>query len=102
MNIIEIKNLKKVYGSKGMSYAALDGIDLQVQKGDFLGIMGPSGAGKTTLLNIVSTIDTLTSGSYFFEGKDMTKIKGNKLASFRKNKISFIFQDFNLKEYNCK
>lgn len=96
MNIIEIKNLKKVYGSKGMSYVALDGIDLQVEKGDFLGIMEPSGAGKTTLLNIISIIDTLTSGSYFFEGQDMTRIKVKELANFRKNKISFIFQDFNL------
>lgn len=96
MNIIETKDLKKVYGSKGMTSVALDGIDLQVEKGEFLGIMGPSGAGKTTLLNIISTIDTASSGSYFFEGKDMARVKGKELASFRKNKISFIFQDFNL------
>lgn len=96
MYIIETKDLKKVYGSKGMTSAALDGIDLQVEKGEFLGIMGPSGAGKTTLLNIISTIDIATSGSYFFEGKDMSGVKGKELANFRKNKISFIFQDFNL------
>ncbi len=58
--------------------------------------MGPSGAGKTTLLNIISTIDGATSGDYYFEGKDMSKVKGKALASFRKNKIGFIFQDFNL------
>lgn len=94
--IIETKDLRKVYGSRGMKSVALDGVDMQVQKGEFLGIMGPSGAGKTTLLNILSTIDTKTSGSYFFEGKDMTNIKGKELANFRKNKIGFIFQDFNL------
>ena len=94
--IIETKDLKKVYGSKGVKSVALDGIDMQVQKGEFLGIMGPSGAGKTTLLNILSTIDAKTGGSYYFEGKDMTGIKGKELADFRKNKIGFIFQDFNL------
>ncbi|MDV3429459.1 MAG: ABC transporter ATP-binding protein [Bacillota bacterium] len=94
--IIETKDLKKLYGSKGNIQAALSGVDLQVEKGEFLGIMGPSGAGKTTLLNIISTIDRETSGSYFFEGKDMSKVKGKELAEFRKNKIGFIFQDFNL------
>lgn len=93
---IETKNLKKVYGLKGMASVALDGVDMEVEEGEFLGIMGPSGAGKTTLLNIISTIDTATSGSYYFEGKDMSKIKGRELANFRKNKIGFIFQDFNL------
>jgi putative ABC transport system ATP-binding protein len=58
--------------------------------------MGPSGAGKTTLLNILSTIDRQTSGKYYFQGKDMAKVKGKELALFRKNKIGFIFQDFNL------
>ena len=73
--IIETKDLKKVYGSKGIRSVALDGVDLEVEEGEFLGIMGPSGAGKTTLLNILSTIDTKTGGSYLFEGKDMTNIK---------------------------
>jgi len=94
--IIETKDLKKLYGSKENISAALNGVDIQVEKGEFLGIMGPSGAGKTTLLNIISTIDKETSGSYFFEGKDMSKVKGRELADFRKNKIGFIFQDFNL------
>lgn len=94
--VIETKNIKKVYGLKGMTAAALDGIDMEVEKGEFLGIMGPSGAGKTTLLNVISTIDTPTSGSYYFEGKDMSTIGNKELASFRKNKIGFIFQDFNL------
>jgi putative ABC transport system ATP-binding protein len=94
--VIETENLKKVYGSKGMSFTVLDGINLKIEEGEFLGIMGPSGAGKTTLLNILSTIDTQTSGKYYFQGKDMSKIKGKELALFRKNKIGFIFQDFNL------
>ena len=94
--IIETKDLKKLYGSKENISAALNGVDMQVEKGEFLGIMGPSGAGKTTLLNIISTIDKETSGSYFFEGKDMSKVKGKELAEFRKNKVGFIFQDFNL------
>lgn len=94
--VIETRNLKKVYGLKGMASTALDGVDMTVEKGEFLGIMGPSGAGKSTLLNIISTIDSATSGSYFFEGKDMGKVKGKELAGFRKNKIGFIFQDFNL------
>ncbi|MFL0197214.1 ABC transporter ATP-binding protein [Clostridium sp. WILCCON 0269] len=94
--VIETKNLKKVYGSKSMSFTALSGVDLQVEEGEFVGIMGPSGAGKTTLLNIISTIDNATSGNYYFEGKDMSKVKGKALAAFRKNKIGFIFQDFNL------
>ena len=93
---IETKNLRKVYGAKAISSVALDGVDLQVEHGEFLGIMGPSGAGKTTLLNIISTIDYQTSGNYFFEGRDMSKLKGKELAQFRKNKIGFIFQDFNL------
>lgn len=94
--VIETKNLKKVYGSKGITSTALDGVDVKVEKGEFLAVMGPSGAGKTTFLNIISTIDTQSGGSYHFEGKDMTKIKGKELANFRKNKIGFIFQDFNL------
>jgi ABC-type antimicrobial peptide transport system, ATPase component len=93
---IETRDLRKVYGSKGLSFTALDGIDLKVEKGEFLGIMGPSGAGKTTLLNLVSTIDRPTSGEIYFDGSDLVKLKGSELSRFRKNKIGFIFQDFNL------
>ncbi|MTI48412.1 ABC transporter ATP-binding protein [Sporosalibacterium faouarense] len=94
--IIETKNLKKVYGTKGVSFNALDGIDLKVEKGDFLGIMGPSGAGKTTLLNLISTIDKPTSGEIFLEGKELNNLKDRELAKLRRNSIGFIFQDFNL------
>lgn len=94
--VIETQDLKKVFGSKGVTFTALDGVDLKVEKGEFLGIMGPSGAGKTTLLNILSTIDRPTSGTLFFEGTDMKKIKDKDLAKFRRKNIGFIFQDFNL------
>lgn len=94
--VLETKKLKKMYGLKGMSFIALDGVDLVVEQGDFLGIMGPSGAGKTTLLNLVSTIDKPSSGQIYFEGKDIGGLKNKELSRFRRNKIGFIFQDFNL------
>ena len=94
--VIETKKLKKVYGSKTRSFNALDDINIQVEEGEFLGIMGPSGAGKTTLLNLISTIDTPTEGSIYFDGKEITKLKNKELAIFRRDKIGFIFQDFNL------
>lgn len=94
--VIETKDLKKIYGSKLMSFTALDGINLNVEKGEFLGIMGPSGAGKTTLLNLLSTVDKPTTGNIYFENKDITELKNKDLALFRREKIGFIFQDFNL------
>jgi len=94
--IIETKDLKKLYGSKGANFVALDGVDLKIEKGEFLGIMGPSGAGKTTLLNLISTIDKPTSGKIIFEDNDLSNIKDRELSKLRRNKIGFIFQDFNL------
>jgi len=93
---LEAKNLKKEYGSKGIIFTALDGIDLKVYKGEFLGIMGPSGAGKTTLLNVLSTIDRPTSGKIYYDGKDILTMKNRELSLFRRNNIGFLFQDFNL------
>ena len=95
-NIIKTQDLRKEYGSKGMRFQALNGIDLDVEKGEFLAIMGPSGSGKTTLLNILSTIDKPTSGKVSFEGKDLFSVKSEELARFRRDKIGFVFQDFNL------
>ncbi len=94
--VLETENLRKEYGSRGMVFPAIDGIDLQVYKGEFLGIMGPSGAGKTTLLNILSTIDRPTSGKIYFEGRDILNMKNRELSIFRRENIGFIFQDFNL------
>lgn len=96
-NIIETRGLKKIYGIKGgAAYMALDGVDLQAAKGDFVGIMGPSGAGKTTLLNILATIDRPSAGQVVFNGTDLNQIKDRELARFRRDHIGFLFQDFNL------
>lgn len=94
--LIKTQGLKKEYGSKGMRFTALNGIDLEVQKGEFMAVMGPSGSGKTTLLNLISTIDKPTEGRIFFENTDFSTIKNNELARFRRDKIGFVFQDFNL------
>ena len=95
-NILEVRNLKKVYGSRGNLYPALDNIDLDIKQGEFIGIMGPSGAGKTTLLNIIATIDRPTGGTINIDGVDIARMNETELASFRRNKLGFIFQDFNL------
>lgn len=94
--VLEIKNLVKDYGTKGFKTNVLKGLNLKVNKNDFIAIMGPSGSGKTTLLNILSTIDKPTQGSIILDGKDLTKLKNKELSNIRKDKIGFIFQDYNL------
>lgn len=94
--VVEVKNLVKNYGAKGFQTKVLKGIDLTIYKDDFIAIMGPSGSGKTTLLNILSTIDKPTQGSVMLDGKDVTKIKNKELARLRRDKIGFVFQDYNL------
>ncbi len=94
--ILEIKNIEKYYGNKTNLTKAIDNISFQVQKGEFVGIMGASGSGKTTLLNCISTIDKVTSGYILVDGEEITKLKGNALNRFRREKLGFIFQDFNL------
>jgi len=98
MNVLEVKNVRKVYGSRlgGSVCNALNGFDLEVNEGEFVGIMGPSGAGKTTLLNIISTIDEPTSGSIIISGNNLKNLKEPKLSIFRRNMLGFIFQEFNL------
>ncbi|MGB7605922.1 MAG: ABC transporter ATP-binding protein [Lutisporaceae bacterium] len=95
-NILTAKNLKKIYGARGNNYTALQDIDIEIKQGEFVGIMGPSGAGKTTLLNIISTIDKPTSGTVLIDGEDIVKMSENQLSNFRRSKLGFIFQDFNL------
>ncbi|MEN8907700.1 MAG: ABC transporter ATP-binding protein [Clostridiales bacterium] len=95
-NIIKTIDLKKIYGQAGIQFKALSGINLEVEKGEFLGVMGPSGSGKTTLLNILSTIDKQTSGKVFFEGEDIQKLQNKALSRFRRDNIGFLFQDYNL------
>lgn len=95
-SILMVKDIQKYYGNKGNITKAIDHISFAVSKGEFVGIMGASGSGKTTLLNCVSTIDTLTSGHIFVEDKDITTLRGKQLSAFRREKLGFIFQDFNL------
>lgn len=95
-NVLVAKSVKKVYGARGNFHPALDDINLNIKKGEFVGIMGPSGAGKTTLLNVVSTIDKPTGGKILIDGDDIVKMNETKLSSFRREKLGFIFQDFNL------
>ena len=95
-DVLITKNLKKVYGSRGNVYTALHHIDFNIKEGEFVGIMGPSGAGKTTLLNIIATIDKPSSGIVTIGGEDIVSMNEEKLSLFRRNKLGFIFQDFNL------
>lgn len=94
--ILEVSDIQKYYGNKGNITKAVNRISLSVRKGEFVGIMGASGSGKTTLLNCISTIDTVTSGKILVEGKDITALRGKQLSAFRREKLGFIFQDFNL------
>lgn len=93
--MLQVNDLNKVYEGK-VAYRALTDINMEVGKGEFVGIMGPSGSGKTTLLNLVATIDQPTSGEILIEGKDPHQLSKNKLAKFRRQQLGFVFQDFNL------
>ncbi|MDR2505388.1 MAG: ABC transporter ATP-binding protein [Oscillospiraceae bacterium] len=95
-NILRVGDLKKVYGSGANQTHALKGVSFDIEKGEYVGIMGASGSGKTTLLNCISTIDTATAGQIIIEGQDITKLRGAALADFRCRKLGFIFQDYNL------
>lgn len=94
--IIEMKNLTKDYGAKGFRTNVLRGIDLNIYANDFIAVMGPSGSGKTTLLNILSSIDKPTQGIMLLDGKDISKISNQELSQLRRDKIGFVFQDYNL------
>jgi len=95
-NILKVKNVEKYYGSKSSLTKAINDISFEVEKGEFVAIMGASGSGKTTLLNLISTIDKVTAGEIYVDGENITKLKGNNLNKFRRDKLGFIFQDFNL------
>lgn len=96
MAILKINNIEKYYGAKSSLTKAIDNISLEVEKGEFVAIMGASGSGKTTLLNCISTIDRVTSGHIYLNNTDITTLKGNDLNRFRREELGFIFQDFNL------
>ena len=91
MNVLETSNLKKYYGKKENIIKAIDGVDLKVDEGEFVGIMGPSGSGKTTLLNCISTIDNVSTGNIIINGQNITNLKSKKLDKFRQNELGFIF-----------
>ena len=95
-NILKVQKIEKYYGSRSSLTKAIDNLSFEIEKGEFVAIMGASGSGKTTLLNCISTIDKVTSGHIFVGGVDITKLKGNELNKFRREELGFIFQDFNL------
>lgn len=95
-SIIVTQGIKKVYGKRGIECLALNDINISVEAGEILGIMGASGSGKTTLLNLLSTIDQQTSGKIVFDGQELSDIKIKALSQFRRDNIGFIFQDYNL------
>ncbi|NMC36658.1 ABC transporter ATP-binding protein [Candidatus Beckwithbacteria bacterium] len=95
-SLIRLAHIKKVYGKGAHSYEALRGVSLDIKKGEFVAIMGPSGSGKSTLMNILGTLDTPTSGSYFFNHKKINHYSKKELAQLRNREIGFVFQSFNL------
>ena len=95
-SVLKIEHIEKYYGNRGSLTKAVDDISFDVEKQEFVAIMGASGSGKTTLLNCISTIDRVTSGHIYMNGKEITKLKGNALNRFRREELGFIFQDFNL------
>jgi putative ABC transport system ATP-binding protein len=98
MPILEVKGLKKTYTTRlgGSRVEALKNVNFSVERGEYIAIMGESGSGKTTLLNILAALDKPTVGSVILDGKDLSKIKESALASFRRDNLGFVFQDFNL------
>lgn len=96
MSLIEVKNLEKIYFTEGIETPALQSVSFNIEKGEFVAIMGPSGSGKSTLLHILGFLDKHTSGEYFFDGKTAGDYTDDELAHVRNKKMGFIFQAFNL------
>jgi len=94
--VLHAKNVRKSFGTRGNVQEVLKGIELRVAEGEFVGIMGPSGAGKTTLLNVLATIDRATDGVILIDGSDISRMKDAEISAFRRDKLGFIFQDYNL------
>lgn len=94
--MLKVENVEKYYGSQNNVTKALNRISFEVEDGEFISIMGASGSGKTTLLNCISTIDTVSGGNILLDGDDITEIQQSDLAKFRRERLGFIFQDFNL------
>ena len=94
--MIEIKNITKTYSNGDIVFTALHGVSFTIHDGEFVAIMGPSGSGKSTLMHILGALDTPTTGTYFLDKKDVSKMSEDELADIRKEKIGFVFQAFNL------
>ena len=96
MSILQAKDLKKIYGSGENAVHALDGVDLTVEKGEFVAIVGTSGSGKSTLLHMLGGLDRPTSGTVTVDGRELSTLKEEELTIFRRRKIGFVFQNYNL------
>ena len=96
MSILETNDLRKIYGSGDTEVKALDGVNLSVENGEFVAIVGTSGSGKSTLLHMLGGLDRPTSGSVMVDGKDIFRLKDEALTIFRRRKIGFVFQSYNL------
>src|SRR3954463_9093751 len=94
--MIEIKDITKTYGIGDTAFQALKGVSFTIKDGEFVAIMGPSGSGKSTLMHILGCLDTPTSGTYFLDQKDVSKLNDEELAGIRRLHIGFVFQAFNL------
>ena len=94
--MLQVQNIEKYYGSKNNVTKALDRVSFDVEAGEFLAIMGASGSGKTTLLNCISTIDTISAGKILLDGVNIADLSEEELAKFRRERLGFVFQDFNL------
>jgi putative ABC transport system ATP-binding protein len=94
--VISLERIEKIYPMEGETVVALNGIDLQINSGDFVAVMGPSGSGKSTLMHILGLLDSVTAGTYELEGQDVSSISREARADIRNRKIGFVFQNFNL------
>lgn len=94
--MIKTENLSMLFTTEDVQTKALNEVNLEIKKGEFVAIMGPSGCGKSTLLNILGTLDSPTSGKYYFDDKEIDKMSESQLTTFRKGNIGFVFQNFNL------
>jgi putative ABC transport system ATP-binding protein len=94
--LIEIQGIRKVYGTGDVAVEALRGVDLAIDRGDYMAIMGPSGSGKSTLMHILGLLDTPTEGTYLLDGHEVSRLSRSRLAHLRNRRIGFVFQSFNL------